>query len=157
LAQALRSKFDLGTVVVGAPQDGIPDSVRNGVIDTLGKFSIAELIAAIDEAAIVISTDSGPIHIAGVLARPIVGLFRKSCPEHAGRYAHARALFGSDPRCADCCRWDWCRRIPCLSMQAITVSDVLAACGEASISGQIRKRHDPFDHAQRQACARAGC
>ena len=78
----------------------------------------------------VVTTDSGPFHIAGALGRPLVGLFRARRPEHAGRYARSRVLLGRDERCAKECEWDRCRAEPCRQMDALGAGEAAGAVRE---------------------------
>lgn len=81
--------------------------VPDVVVDWLGALSIEELCALIERAAVVISTDSGPMHLAGALQRPCVGLFRAIRDEHAYRYRSVVPLFWDEAgsACSPECRW----------------------------------------------------
>jgi lipopolysaccharide heptosyltransferase II len=48
-----------------------------------GEFSLAELRALVDRAALYIGGDSGPLHIAATTPAPIVGLFGPTLPERS--------------------------------------------------------------------------
>jgi ADP-heptose:LPS heptosyltransferase len=100
--------------------------------NAVGEFSIPALLATIEAARLVATTDSGPFHMAGALGRPIVGLFRGSRPEHAARYPRARVLFGQDAACDVQCGWNRCHAAPCRQLTALRVDAVLDAI-EASI------------------------
>src|SRR4051794_5303631 len=108
----------LRTVVVGGPETTgrLPDAGDAPATDVTGRLIIPELVAVIEGAARVITTDSGPFHIAGALGRPLVGMFRGSRPEHAARYPGAAVAFGRDPACESQCAWDRCRSTPCRQM-----------------------------------------
>jgi ADP-heptose:LPS heptosyltransferase len=125
-------------VVLGGPEFKLllPTSNRSGLINTVGKLTIPELLAVIDRAAAVVSTDSGPFHIAGALGRPLVGLFRSSRPEHARRYPQARVILGRSAGCEGRCRWDYCRSAPCRQLEAIGVNEVMAMLEQALSSDQ---------------------
>ena len=128
LAEALRREHDLWTIVIGGPETrGVLGTAPRNTIDATGAITISELIAVIENARLVISTDSGPFHIAGALRRPLVGLFRARRPEHAGRYPQAKVVFGQDASCARRCEWNRCRTTPCRQMNALSVGDVLEA------------------------------
>ena len=128
LADALLREHKLQTILVGGPEArGSLARPNRHVIDSTGALSIPELMAVIDEAPVVISTDSGPFHIAGALGRPVVGLFRARRPEHATRYHQADVVFGYDDACDTECRWDRCRKQPCRQMKALLPLDVVAA------------------------------
>jgi len=49
----------------------------------VGEFSLSELRALVDRAALYIGGDSGPLHIAGASAVPIVALFGPTLPERS--------------------------------------------------------------------------
>lgn len=108
VAEALHERFGLSSVVVGVSPRGRL-AVQPWLLDTTGALTVAELVALIDGATAVVTTDSGPLHIAGALGRPSVGLFRALRAEHATRYPGLVALVGDHPGCARHCTWDRCR------------------------------------------------
>jgi heptosyltransferase-1 len=70
------------------------------LVDLRGRLTISELVTVLDRAVSVLSTDSGPAHIAGALGRPTLALFgatdwRKTRPSGANVLVHTRALFCS--------------------------------------------------------------
>jgi ADP-heptose:LPS heptosyltransferase len=79
----------------------------------------------------VVSTDSGPYHVAGALGRPLVGLFRHRRPEHADKYAQARVVFGGYQACASECEWDRCAVAECRQMSRISADEVARAVATA--------------------------
>jgi SAM-dependent methyltransferase len=94
----------------------------------VGRLTLEEMAALLSLCSCVVSTDSGPFHIAGVLGRPGIGLFRASRPEHARRYPSISPVVAPD--LADCrrsCSWDRCRWSPCRQMSAILPETVLEA------------------------------
>ncbi|MBU2020139.1 MAG: glycosyltransferase family 9 protein [Bacteroidetes bacterium] len=54
--------------------------------DTSGQFTLTELIAFINGADGLIACSTGPLHIAGALGTPCVGLFSPRIPIHPGRW-----------------------------------------------------------------------
>lgn len=120
-------KYDLNGVVVELPP---AEEIDTAVVNTTGKLTLPELLAVIDDAKLVITTDSGPFHIAGALRKLIVGLFRARRPEHAEHYPTATAILGSDEICQTKCRWDYCRVNPCRQLSEISVEAVLREVDE---------------------------
>lgn len=96
-------------------------SVPEGIVNWVGSLSTQELCALIECAKVVVSTDSGPLHLAGALKRPCIGLFRAIRPEHAHRYRTVVPLFWEDgqPACSSRCRWDGCAHMPCRQIAGI--------------------------------------
>ncbi len=127
LSRALTDRMGLATVLIGGADIRKPATLASPrhFADAVGAFSICELLAAIENCTVVVSTDSGPYHIAGALARPTVGLFRASRPEHITRYASTRNVAGNHPDCDHRCGWDRCRHDPCRQMTSIEVPQVM--------------------------------
>ncbi len=70
------------------------------LIDLRGKLDIPTLVTVLERAHSVLSTDSGPAHIAAALGRPTLVLFgatdwRKTKPAGSRVFIHTRALFCS--------------------------------------------------------------
>lgn len=132
LARLLYEKHRIKTVLVGKKYDlngvtvdpTVTEQIDSTVINTTGKLSLPELLAIIADAQLVITTDSGPFHIAGALKKPTIGLFRARRPEHARHYPTAETIFGLNESCQKHCRWDYCQANPCKQLFNITVEDV---------------------------------
>jgi heptosyltransferase I len=60
-----------------------PDDQFQDCIDLRGKFSLRELPQLVRQAALVVSNDSAPLHLASALGCPLLGLFG---PTQASRY-----------------------------------------------------------------------
>lgn len=102
-----------------------------GLLNLAGQLSLSESMALIARADAVLTTDSGPLHIAGALGRPTVGLFRAIRPEYASLYPSVKALFwNGGAECLPHCTWDsWygCQEAPCRQLEAIPEETILAA------------------------------
>lgn len=61
-------------------------SQSESVVNLIGKTSLKELYALIQEADLVIAPDSGPIHMANSACTPCVGLYASSNPLRTGPY-----------------------------------------------------------------------
>jgi ADP-heptose:LPS heptosyltransferase len=59
---------------------GQREAKREGVLDLTGRTDVPTLAALVKRAAIVYATDSGPMHLAGMLERPCVALFNEVDP-----------------------------------------------------------------------------
>jgi ADP-heptose:LPS heptosyltransferase len=51
-----------------------------GVINLINKTSLPELSAVLKRASLLVSGDSGPIHLAAAVGTPVVALFRNDLP-----------------------------------------------------------------------------
>lgn len=56
------------------------------VVNLQGQLTIKELLALIDRARLLISPDSGPVHIATAVRTPVIGLYATTNPDRAGPY-----------------------------------------------------------------------
>ena len=56
-------------------------NTKTDIIDLCGKLTLSELISAIEAADVVISNDSGPMHIAAALKKPQISVFGATHPK----------------------------------------------------------------------------
>jgi ADP-heptose:LPS heptosyltransferase len=79
---------------------------RADQIVSCGEFSLAELRALLDRAALYVGGDSGPLHIAATTAVPIVGLFGPTLPARSAPWRDpqypAGAVDAGDLPCRPC-------------------------------------------------------
>ena len=94
----------------------------DGVFNLVGKTSLLELIDLIAAAAVVVSCDTGPMHLAVALGKPLVALFGPSDERRTGPYRGTVIRAKLD--CAPCSR-KTCAVPTC--MEAIRPEDVLQA------------------------------
>lgn len=110
---------------LGVPADAVIDGVD---------FDLAELRALMDRAALFIGGDSGPLHVAGTTAVPIVGLYGPTLAARSAPWRPARLVTESlevpDLPCRPC---DQRHCVPgdfrCLGM--IAPAQVAEAAGRA--------------------------
>ena len=98
-------------VLLGSPKDrAVCEEVAAGVqIDggprlhnLAGATSLAEAIALIARAAAMVSNDSGLLHIASALNRPVVALYGPTDPDHAPPFSDLAASISLRLDCAPC-------------------------------------------------------
>jgi heptosyltransferase I len=92
LLEALESDLGMRPVLMGGPSaverrmaDQILAGTRARVIDMLGD-DIRRLVWLLDGAPLVISPDTGPLHLARALDTPVVGLYGYTNPKRYGPY-----------------------------------------------------------------------
>ncbi len=73
-----------------------------GTINLAGETTLSELAALLAHAAICISNDSGPMHLAVALDRPVVSIFGPTDPVWAGPYRREGAVLRADLPCSPC-------------------------------------------------------
>ncbi len=84
LVDMIKKEFDVPLIVISSKKEKeLSDelfAVRPYLIDIRGELSIAELGALLERAEILISNDSGPVHIAAALGRPVISIFGRRDP-----------------------------------------------------------------------------
>ncbi len=73
-----------------------------GVLDLAGATTLSELAALIRRAALCVTNDSGPMHLAVALDRPVVSIFGPTDTVWAGPYGRADAVVEANVPCAPC-------------------------------------------------------
>lgn len=73
------SERDAAAAVIDAARAALPPDAANRVL-ACGEFSLVELRALVDRAALYIGGDSGPMHVAATSHVPIVGLYGPTLP-----------------------------------------------------------------------------
>ena len=77
--QVLRERRSMGVVVIGGAEERarvqavLPEGGR--VADVVGRLSLRQLAALLRQARVLVSNDSGPVHLAAALGTPTVVLF----------------------------------------------------------------------------------
>jgi heptosyltransferase I len=96
---ALASDYGLRSVLIGGPGDretqiarDICDRTQSAPVWQLGD-GVRRLIWLIDAAALVIAPDTGPVHIARALERPVIGLYGHTNPWRVGPYRWCEDLW----------------------------------------------------------------
>jgi ADP-heptose:LPS heptosyltransferase len=91
LAQRIRTELDLKVVMAGLSPSSL--KVNDNIIDMINKTSLPELAALLKRGILVISGDSGPMHLAASVGTPVIALFRNDLP---GKTAQRWGPWGKD-------------------------------------------------------------
>jgi len=71
-------------------------------VNLAGKTTLRQAAALIERARLVLTGDSGPMHMADVLGRPLVALFGPTNPVRTGPYNQPDAVIRADLPCMPC-------------------------------------------------------
>jgi heptosyltransferase-2 len=86
--------------VIAAAGAGTPASP--GLVSLAGKTSLSDAIALIARAAAVVSNDSGLLHIASALNRPVIAIYGPTDPDHAPPFSDLAASISLRLDCSPC-------------------------------------------------------
>jgi heptosyltransferase I len=90
--EELAARYELEPILVGGPSsierqmaDEIKKATRIEVVDALGD-DVRKLLWLLEGSDLVISPDTGPLHMARALERPVIGLYGYTNPKRYGPY-----------------------------------------------------------------------
>jgi lipopolysaccharide heptosyltransferase II len=152
LLRSLALREDLNVVVTGSPGEreyveSVVRAVGGGgrVVNLAGRIDVAQLVALLAHAAVVVTNDSGPLHIAAAAGASTVALFGPETPVlygplrsrddqahvvHYRKLACSPCMFVHDNKVLSC----WFAQARC--MTGIRASDVLASV-DAVLAGSV--------------------
>ena len=130
VADELSTRFGARIILVAGKEqrlhvDEVLRHLRCAAIDLAGKTTLLELAALFRKTTLVITNDSGPMHLAAAVDTPVVALFGPTDPRRVGPYGKAHVALKKQLSCAGCSRRRCAQEQNCL--KSITVDDVLAA------------------------------
>lgn len=98
---------------------GLPERV----IDLAGVTSLRELMCLIKDCSVLVTNDSGPMHIGAAFETPLVALFGSTDEEVTGPYGQNRAVINKHVKCSPCFKRVCPIDFPC--MKEIGVDEVV--------------------------------
>jgi heptosyltransferase I len=102
LIAPLKERFGLETVLAGGADAAAMANEMPGVINLAGRTTLKQLTALLERAALVVANDSGPMHIAAALGRPLVTPFGPTNPLRTGPYNRMDSVIRLDIACSPC-------------------------------------------------------
>src|SRR5438477_9276008 len=97
----LAERLEMPVVLLGSPNDAAAAAGVGGK-NLVGKTTLDEAIELIAGADLVVSNDSGLMHVAAALGRPLVALFGSSSPEQTPPQSGRSRLLWLNPECSPC-------------------------------------------------------
>ncbi|MFA5146139.1 MAG: lipopolysaccharide heptosyltransferase II [Candidatus Omnitrophota bacterium] len=137
LGEVLCDRFRAKIVVAGGKGDvetgkGVAGSMKAGVLDLSGKTTVADLASIFRRSKLLISNDSGPVHIACAVGTPVVAIFGRNdrglSPVRWGPSGKGDIVLHKDVGCGVCLAHNCKIGFKCL--EAVTVEEVVAAAGK---------------------------
>lgn len=91
------AKFGWRSALCGSPSanerafgDAIMASTKSKPIDLIGKDTLKQFLALAQRASLILTPDSGPMHMANAAGTPVLGLHAASNPKRSGPYSDRR-------------------------------------------------------------------
>lgn len=94
-------------VILGAPGDRelsrtVSAAAPGKCLDLTGRTSLPQLVECLRRCAMLVGNDSGPMHIAAALGKPVVALFGPTDPARTGPYGQINRVVQADLPCVPC-------------------------------------------------------
>jgi len=105
-------------------------AIGPAALDISGRTTLSGLKAALAAAALVVSNDSGPMHLAAALGTPTVSIFGPTSPERVAPWGQERFVVRSGLDCAGCYRRK-CHTMPPPCLASIEPERVFEVCMKA--------------------------
>jgi heptosyltransferase I len=140
LAAALHQKTGLRSLVTWGPTERqLAESVvraSSGAAAVAPATAVAELAVLMRDAALVVSGDTGPLHIGAAMGTPLVGLYGPTRPERNGPWDPDDVVISRAAVCVCHHKRQCLRGAPCIN--EITLDEVVNA-GEARLKKEAGK------------------
>jgi lipopolysaccharide heptosyltransferase I len=102
LVTPLRERFGLATVVAGGRDVAEIASQIPATINAVNKTDLRQLVALLERADLVIANDTGPMHIASAMGKPLVTIFGPTNPVRTGPFGRMESVVRVDIPCSPC-------------------------------------------------------
>ena len=96
-----------GFAVLGGDEDrtlgaAVSQAASKRCLDLTGQLSLPEMVEWIRLCRLMVTNDTGPMHVAAALGRPVVGLFGPTEPRRTGPYGQLQNVLQLDLPCVPC-------------------------------------------------------
>ena len=135
LADKLVREYQAGVVFTGTQSDEttiqkIISKMETRAVTLAGETTLITLAALYEKTDFVVSTDTGPMHIAAAVGTPVVALFGPTAPWRTGPFGSGHQIIRVELECSPCFKRR-CKKVDCMAQ--ISVEQVLAALEKLGI------------------------
>lgn len=141
LADRLVDELGVDIVFTGGAADraiihDIRRMMRQPSADLSGRTTLKELAALYRQSALLVTTDTGPMHLAAAVDTPVVALFGPTAPWRTGPYGTGHRVIRTVSGCGPCFKRQ-CDIHQCRCMTGITVTRVAEAVKQTLFSRRM--------------------
>ncbi|MCF8127105.1 MAG: lipopolysaccharide heptosyltransferase II [Deltaproteobacteria bacterium] len=141
LADRILTEFSCQVIFTGSKEDrpvieSILSMMKNRALNFAGETGLKELADLYGRCRVLITTDTGPMHMAAAMGCRVVALFGPTSPLRTGPYGSRHKVITSGAECSPCFK-KACDQWSC--MQNITVDSVFEAVEEILSTGKISR------------------
>ncbi|MBU4463325.1 MAG: glycosyltransferase family 9 protein, partial [Proteobacteria bacterium] len=142
LADRLIEQTNADVIFTGSQEDSeaiehIISNMKTRAANLAGRTDLKTLAALYEKASIVVSTDTGPMHLAAAIGTPVVALFGPTAPWRTGPFGPGHKIIRADLECSPCFKRQ-CKTIKC--MKQISLDQVFDAAMSAILLPQRPRR-----------------
>lgn len=128
LADELSKTYGADIIFTGGPEDisaieTIRTQMANPSINLAGKTTLKTLAALYDRVDLLVTTDTGPMHLAAALGTRVVAIFGSTAPWRTGPWGNTCTVVRSGVACS-----------PCFKRQCPKIDDYMACMNAVSVS-----------------------
>lgn len=141
LADRIRDEMGCEVIFTGSDLDeqiidDITGMMKTRFLNLVGQTNLKELAYFYSRCKLLITTDTGPMHMAAAMGCPVVALFGPTAPWRTGPYGKGHKVIRADVECSPCFK-KRCDHMKC--MEEITVEKVFEGVREV-----VTKRSDKW-------------
>jgi heptosyltransferase I len=129
VAAALYARFEMRSVVLWGPgEQELATAIAAasaGTATLAPQTSIVDVLSIVRSARLVVSGDTGPVHLAGAVGTPVVGLYGPTNPLRNGPWSAADVVVSRYGQCS--CRYQRRCQLAERCIDTITTADVIDA------------------------------
>ena len=135
VADRLKKQFSARVVFVGTASEqdhttAVITRMTEPALDLSGRTTLRELACLVACSSLMISMDSGPMHLACAVGAPVVALFGPTAPWRTGPFGPRASVVRKELACSPCYKKKSCPLGHHRCMHDMTVEDVYGVCAE---------------------------
>jgi len=130
LGRELQQEFGARLVLLGGDEerpvaDEVKEQLQGPVVDLVGRISLRQALGVLSQLNLLVTNDSGLMHVAAALSVPLVALFGSTDPGATGPFTSRATVIRHPLPCSPCFKRTCEAGYTCLT--AISVDEVVAA------------------------------